>query len=531
MSTSNGRKDLRSKYKLRRQTGDTPPAALDEDMRMALWFALLGVGAVGLFSYFFHIEYFPIFDLAAATSLLLSFAYVCLIVLPLLSGLFLFPYLIHMVSLRSASKKQRDEQSLAQIATRAGICSLQLLLLGFTLGFFAMQDWSPAAGLFAYVGLSAAIAGLLFVASNRAARKYPASPLTRARRHFPALLPDICMTGVLQLFSLVLLWLFLAQGSPAQQDDWKAYYSNVATVALFLGLAGAALMYSLAQPWGRRTAFLLIPLFLVVPYVVTALIQGTGTIPMTVARLTKIGNFRAERLVVQGSSCAKLPPELGLACDNDEDAPPIHLCNVHVMSRVGSELYVRLALPKTDRKGEHPVIALFLPSDEAQPVQIDTKRKFMHLDNIEKTLRTEGPTCPVQQSDSAAWLPFGKQQANLSVAANARLQPIIARVTRAPESISEVSIIAHASDDEQEASALIRQRALETWMTLARELRTLDRRSLPALVVRAARPEDRQACDSTYTAAECADAQRRVDVRLVLRPRPEGANGSAPGAK
>ncbi|WP_146171937.1 hypothetical protein [Pseudoduganella armeniaca] len=531
MSKSNSRKALRNKNKLGQPTDDTPLAAPDEDMRMAIWFAVLGVGAVGLFSYFFHIEYFPIFDLAAATSLFLSFAYVCLIVLPLLSGLFLFPYLIHTVSLRQASQKQGTEQSLAQIATRAGICSLQLLLLGFTLGFFAMQDWSPAAGLLAYLCLSAAIAGWFFVASNRALRKDPNSPLARARPHLPALLPDICMTGVLQLFCLVLLWLFLAQGSPAQQDDWMAYYTNVAAVAFFLGLAGAALMYCLAQPWGRRTAYLLIPLFLVVPYIFTALIQGTGAIPMTVARLTKIGNFRAERLVVKGSSCAKLPPELGLACDNDDDAPPIHLCNVHVMSRPGSELYVRLALPKTDSKGEHPVIALFLPSDEAQPVQINTKKKFMHLDNIERTLRTEGPACPVPPSDSAVWLPFQKQQAILSVAANARLQPIIARLASDPESISEVSIIGHAADDEQEASALVRQRTLETRRTLARELRTLDGRNLPALVVRTTGPEERQACDSTYTAAECADAQRRVEVRLVPRPRPRSANDSASGPK
>lgn len=526
-----GPKQLRKKNKLAQQGAGSPSWGLDEGIRLTTWFALLGLGAVGLFSYFLHIEYFPMFDLAAATSLLLSFAYVCLIVLPLLSGLFLFPYLVHAISLRYARQKYAGNPSPGQIGSRALICSCQLALLGFTLGICAQHQWHPSFGLLAYVTLSAAIAWVCYARFTRAVRIDPGSRLARMRPHFLAILPDIGLAGLLQFFSVILLWLFLAQGSPAQQDNWTAYYNNVIWVAVFLGAAGAGLMYSLTQPWGRHTAYVLIPLFLLVPYIVTGLIQGTGAIPMTIARLTKIGNFKADRLVVEGSSCAKLPPELGIACDSGEDPPPIHLCNVHIMSRAGSEIYMRLGLPKTDSEGKHAVIALFLPSDEAQPVQIDTRKKFMHLDNIEKALRTEGSVCKGKLPDMSASLHFDRQQSSLSVAANARLEPIIARVAEDPTTISEISIVGYAADDEEDAGTLVRQRALETWATLARELRTVDRRSVPALVVRAARPNDTPVCDSTFTAAECADAQRRVEVRVVPRSPTSVGNDSASASR
>lgn len=98
------RRKLGSDTRLKNASPD--PSDFKENLTKIFYRVILSIGIFSLFSYFFHIEYFPSFDFQSATSYLLSLAYVLTLITLSFSMILLAPYIMAASFIRAKLKKK-----------------------------------------------------------------------------------------------------------------------------------------------------------------------------------------------------------------------------------------------------------------------------------------------------------------------------------------------------------------------------------------------------------------------------------------
>ncbi|NGZ88260.1 hypothetical protein [Duganella aceris] len=390
--------------KTHREAGDhwLKKYAKENPLKLA-WLSLLSWGTLSLFSYFQYIDYFPNFDLQAAVNVLLSLAYIAIIVSTIIATAMLFPSLGILLAQRAAVPVAKPGRFGGQLVEWTAYNFLSLCILTLLILVYSYLDWSFAYAAIAY-GFSIIL--LFSVRAKRIPRKFLPNPVpdthtTRPhhldkwqkllRRHLMTRLGAYLFIGCLQTVPCSLLLLTLDRASSFKPDDYSGMMLGIVQYAMLLAAAGTLVLYIAKK--NRKYWYAVFPLALLLPLIATMFLHATGMLPMMVAQRTKIGNFYAERLTISGKSCSSVATFLAKECEK-EQVTPVHLCNVHVMSRIGSETYIRLSAATAGKNGQHATIPLLLPSADISTVQIDFKKKIFSLELIDANLAKASSVCP-----------------------------------------------------------------------------------------------------------------------------------------
>lgn len=212
------------------------------------------------------------------------------------------------------------------------------------------------------------------------------------------------LCGMLQLAPLlVLLWMF-SRASAIAEDDYLTFLAVAVQCALFIAIVGGIVLYVTFIPRYRKHWWVALFLVLMLPLLLTIISRTTGMLPMAMAQMTKVGNFRAEKLILSPKACGSIAPILGISCD-EKTSPPIQLCNVHVMSRIGPETYLRIADKNAGKDGKYSIHRVFLPTAEIASMQLNFSVKHLRLDLVDNDLGGRSSACDstlnTLRSDSA----------------------------------------------------------------------------------------------------------------------------------
>lgn len=573
----------------------------DESFRKAIFASILLLGVFFLFSYFFHIDYFPIFDFGTATSLLVSLAYVVGILLLLIAVSLLLPHIFVGMLIHTKRTPAGDRKLAFQIAGWTLLCMLCLPVFSLLiyLSTYVWHDDSPWTALAEYVSLVAICCALYALDEltsdpgryraagdlrryagqsrlraaawfrsivteiqrfrqhpknrikacvhaclevlggfwrilqgparlsgkrrrNRAPRRRPFDRGAIARRRLATQISGVMFTSVSQLFPWIMITLIMSRGSPFEEADFMSNMTAVLQVAMILAFFGGPLLY-FALSRKRFSAGRLVLVCLMVatlPAIATTMMQAQGFIPMTMATLTKMGNFRAERMVINGTACETVRPLLGLTCDF-KDNKPVEICNVHVMSRVGGETYIRLAIDFEDQHGYHRVARVFLPSSDIKSFEVNFEKRNFKLSSIDKELAMRTSRCVPAPAVMRAEVLFSVNTFRLDDAARARIVPVLEAIRSAPGQVEKVRITGYGDGAGKEADnqRLARLRADEIRRYLDGELKN----TVPAVLVdvsgRTGAAPAHDACSPARGDRDCMAHDRRAEIELLRADR------------
>lgn len=368
-------------------------------------YVVLVLGLWTLLSFFFHIEYFPNFDLQTATSLLISLAFVTVPLTAVLSFLFLTSHLFAGLFIRTRPTRRSDsnfKHELFSWTFFSGIALFMSCLAGLS---YSAMGWPIGWAVLAYLSaLALLILGCYKGLQLRHQRTHAALYADNARARLKRLwshhrVRRLCfkqvggalLVGLIQVFPLSMFLLYMSLATELKKDNFSGLMNAALLVALLTAL-GATLILYLVLTKKVRHAWAIVGVFLFLPAVLGFFTQSTGLVPMTIARIAKMGNVRTTKLVLSKDACPIVSSALGLDCDGVD--APIVVCNVHVMSRVGAETFLKIpgAAPV---KGPRPVLSVFIPSAAILSLQVDLHQKSLRTGTIDSDLAALDPVCPL----------------------------------------------------------------------------------------------------------------------------------------
>ncbi|MFP5390204.1 MAG: OmpA family protein [Gammaproteobacteria bacterium] len=516
---------------------------------LKLWTSVSAfIGAYCLFSYFLYIDYFPQFDLAAVASYFFSIAFVCIIVGMGLLFVLLSPYLGAGVSIRSNRHRQGSKAQHNEIAGWMLYLAIVQIFTAIAIAAYIMLrwDWGWALVLAASFAVLAAY-GFARTVLPLHMKKYPslyptvvggpqtsftaealkrAERLKRRRKVSRIFLAKTAWAILLSAWQLVPGLLFLTTLDANSASPLREFTHLVSTYSLavcYLAVAGGVLLALGYSPTLRRYLLVAVPAsYLLLQYLLFISQQG-GLLPMTFARITKTGNYRASKIVLSAKACETVGPMLSAVCNGDKPQP-IQLCNVHIMSRVGTETYLRLADQYPGRGGKFAVRHIFVPTAEISAMQVDFDTKMVRLESIDEDLGKKGSDCAdgptILYGDSA----FGFDSFVLTEAGKAQLSALVNRIKNNAKGIREVVITGHADNLGKEAhnNWLAERRAIEVQLLMNRELRNVEGR--PAIRTISAGSTEPLVfnCTEPKKKVDCEAPNRRVEITVVSTASPAG---------
>jgi outer membrane protein OmpA-like peptidoglycan-associated protein len=376
-------------------------------------------GVLAIFAYHFHIDYFPSFDLKSLASIVLAAAYTTLLTLIACSFCLIAPcYFIAAFVIDKESKK--DERKLvAQIA--ASVVSgyfISIILCACLLVIFDRK----LSGLWIVV----VIPILMLLLAVRPVWQSVKASLNRD----PALRIDRTMlwgelrgragawlklakvvpgTAFSEIFTLIITFLFLLRDSPLAQGK-EIQWLNILN---FMYISGAVLhgaMFYLLKAWCSPNGAPQHRLYSVVaalaaPICMSFFAQNPGLFFSLTAMTTKIGNFRAAELTVSDNACRIVANSGGGICTKLGDGSN-KLCNVHVMSRLGTETYLLVSFPHVkatqpaaqndpDKPVPRPewVRDVYIPSKEILGMKLDPAKRYLAKQAMENGMADETSQC------------------------------------------------------------------------------------------------------------------------------------------
>jgi len=366
------------------------------------WLSLLGWGTLSLFSYFQYIDYFPNFDLQAAANVLLSLAYIAIIVSTIFAVIMITPAFGILMAQRAAKPIAKPGHFGGQLAEWALFLLLSLCLLILLVMAYSYKDWNIG-----YASLNYFSCALLLFSlrAKHVPHKFQPKPVpeqhsTRPQRQkkWKKLLLQYrgnrlfayMFVALLQMIPCMVFLLTLGRASDFKEDDYPGLTMAAMQYAILLAAASCLVVYVFKK--NRKYWYALFPLALLLPLAASMCLHAAGMLPMMVAQRTKIGNFYADHITIAAKSCSSVAAALGRDCDAAQSLP-VHLCNVHIMSRIGSETYIRLSSFEAGAKGLHATIPLLLPSADINTIQVDFKKKLFSVELIDDNLSKNNSVC------------------------------------------------------------------------------------------------------------------------------------------
>jgi outer membrane protein OmpA-like peptidoglycan-associated protein len=248
---------------------------------------------------------------------------------------------------------------------------------------------------------------------------------------------------LLQLAPLWVLLFIFSRASELAQDDYLAFLTVSAQCALFIALVGGTVLHVAFIPRNRKRWWVALCLILALPLVLNGLSRANGMLPMTMAHLTKIGNFRVEKLILSPKACGSIAPILGIDCD-EKTSPPIQLCNVHILSRIGPETYLRIADRNAGEEGKYPIHRIFLPTAEITSMQVNFQIKNLRLNLIDEELGGRSSACDTTLTTLYGDSAFDFDDFTLTDSGKAQLLTFIQEIKSGARGIREVKVTGHA---------------------------------------------------------------------------------------
>jgi outer membrane protein OmpA-like peptidoglycan-associated protein len=493
--------------------------------------SVTALGIVALFSYFFHIEYFPLFDLQAASSYLFAVIWVLAVLLILITIILLLPYVIIAMALETPLNPKGERKLSGVILMWMGFSMLSLIgvsggvLLAVSLGVHIL--W----GLLLALLLSATLFGIrTHMRAKKIIRKHQIRyPDLLNHKHLRSVFIRQFGIAVLcifvQLAPLYVVLLLLSRASGLVDDDYVGFFMMSVKCAFFIAFVGGFVLHVVFISRLKKYWFSALCLAMALPLALSGLSQATGLLPMSMAQITKIGNFRGEKISISSKSCANVGAVLGIDCD-EKTVPYIQLCNVHFMSRIGPETYLRIADQVAGADGKYSVRRIFLPTEEITSMQVNFQLKFLRLDLIDADLEGRGSACDapfsILHGDSA----FEFNKFSLTDSGKVQLAAFIKAIKNGAKDIQEVTVTGHADHigSRERNSWLAARRAEEVKIFIERNLKNFSPRITIRATLKGSNEPLTTACKVLGTREErvqCEAPNRRVELEIIKSPAPK----------
>ncbi|MGZ5001500.1 MAG: OmpA family protein, partial [Methylomonas sp.] len=326
------------------------------------------------------------------------------------------------------------------------------------------------------------------------------------------------LMGIAQLVPLAVLLLTLYNASEIKQDDYSSYLMVATEYAMCVALTGGILLTLALSPTHRKSWHLGAGMILFLPVVLSLLSQASGMLPMAVMQITKNGNFRAEKIILSPKTCESIAPLLGIECDA-KSSKPVELCNVHVMTRVGPETYLRLPERKTDTKGKHRIQRIFIPTPDIAAMDINFDLKFLRLKKLDENLEKLGPECPIEITTLYGDSAFGFNGFTLADSGKKQLLQFIKNIKASSKNIRKINITGYADQIGTESynAWLSARRADEIRIFMEKELKNAQ--AAVPLTVGAKGSADPiiKDCKKAKDRVGCEAPNRRVEVQIIMK--------------
>jgi outer membrane protein OmpA-like peptidoglycan-associated protein len=388
-------------------------------------------GLLIIFGYHTYIEYDAAFDIHSLASLIFAAAYVGLFVLIGLSiGLFAPAYFIGTFCIDDASRRTQPDMY-GRLATCFGIAFLVFEGMFALVCLFGDEEWAAPLILFTPLvvfvlyallsapwgqmdqafqsrhGIARGIDSWISWKWKRGAeilRNTPADYLAKVK--FGAVMAVVSITEVLPLE----MFFLMARDSHFMQTehpDWFVVVRIVFSVGVIIQVAGAYLVNAWRNPaMLRKHRVFSIVAALFVPIVAPLYVGESTPVFSLTSMLTKTGNFRAAEMTLNDEGCRAAADVNRTLCVKTAEGTN-KLCNVHVMSRIGSETYVLLSYPelasgdknaqhngqKVEKIGDRIVQHIYIPSKDILGVKPDLSVKVFTKEAIKNNLVKTSSIC------------------------------------------------------------------------------------------------------------------------------------------
>lgn len=420
------RKTLMTTRRLQRIT---PPQAdnknwlvdhLKSNFISSLSILVMAFGLCTIYAYHFHIEYFPLIGIDSFTSIIFATTYVGTLLLIGFGVILFVPNLFIGGFWQEANKKtqrtQRQRQQHLVALLGASLLSFIIWSLLFLLHvqFKVPLDYGSLFIIFIYIP-SIAVSRIFWLHKKgllKSARGWLATLWDTTKFTAP-----YTVTLLLQIFPIFTILLIVRDTSylATAKPDYYALGMSVLFCYIFLLLCGG---FFIATWFGKPASKLAkggtLAVMLFFPLVISFFLGNVSFFPATIARLTKVGNFYASEITLSGAGCAVLAKQGVLSCP-DKPEEPFKLCGAYVMSRFGSETYIKVnfgqsgkptikaangsgpttSAPESDIKLEN----IYLPTAAILGMKVDTKVYASNITKIDDYLKAHVSICPAEKAE------------------------------------------------------------------------------------------------------------------------------------
>jgi len=358
-------------------------------------------GLATIYAYHFHIEYFPVFDVAALASVVFGAAFVGLILIAALTVALFAPAMQIGALIFDSNRAADSDSKFPQYMIFAFFAFIAWMLYILLASAFDLPTWTVF-GVF----------GVLFLTNVLHKKIFSQASTIRIweeRKHWRSLFiawrvahgkrlsnsAKLSWIGLLQIAPLSVFFFMLAK-APGNQGDTIDYFRilhETAMAGLIIHGASAFLIHAWFNP--RATPALRLPSVLcslAVPFVVSFFSGNPSLLWMGVAQATKFGNYHVAEMTVKKNVCAVLSLQDSGNCVPLDGGETFRICRIHVLSGIGVQTYVMLN-SESEKASVKQLRSVLVPSSDILSQSIDTGAKFSHLDAVQHFLLKNPARC------------------------------------------------------------------------------------------------------------------------------------------
>jgi outer membrane protein OmpA-like peptidoglycan-associated protein len=331
-----------------------------ENFLKTLVAGLTGLGFLGIYAYHFSVEYYPVFDIKSAASLIFSVAYTGIILL-ITMGLFILApaFLIGVLCIDTVRFANVSD------AVRELFIYFSFAFFGFFL-FGALSWWGGkhVDKFLLLFGVLTFFGGSVFFTKKTG---------DRSKGIQKGLF--VTMVSIFQFLPIYFYILILdraPQNGLEKNYQWHDFFRGVLAVDLIIQLSGAYFVIAwfcrVTKSHHKVGSLLMV---VGVAFFITMLGGHSEFLGARIANVTKFGNFYATDMVLSKEGCRVANSSGKNVCSGD-DLSGFRLCGAFVVSRIGSESYLKIYDDKPDY-GKSDVVqfkqdnfsnSIFIPSKD-----------------------------------------------------------------------------------------------------------------------------------------------------------------------
>lgn len=336
---------------------------LEKNFIVTIGAASTAFGLCVINAFLFSIEYSPTFDLTSIASVIFSATYVGITLIVLFGLLLFFPCLFVGISnlekVNGVLKLEMSEKKRAYIRK-------QLIFSGFVfLAWFALalcaSEYEGIGRVYLY-GFCAVVVCLgLYVFNGEIFFLFPIKTGNPNEADWTESLAvvkriefvmSMLLLVLIEFFSVFLFFGILndAPRNLLGEVQVGRLLASAVIVATILVGAGYYLIWSWFDPQSHKIHRLFSgTMVLVIPLLVSLLAENPAFIWMRIANATKIGNFYATEITLNKNGCEALSRN-GVNLCNAKIGDSYKICGAYVMSRIGTETFLKLNIGHDEKK-------------------------------------------------------------------------------------------------------------------------------------------------------------------------------------